>query len=207
MLNLEKIKKFAPLLIVVLVAIGVLYKLQDSAWSDEEESEEELSFVLAEEESEEEVEASTSEVIVDIKGEVNSPGVYEVAVNERIQTVIELAGGFTKKADERQINLAQKVQDEMVIYVPAEGEVEELSLPPITAQAGISNDENNDLIHINTATETELMELQGIGPSKAQAIINYRDEHGLFQQVEDLLEVSGIGEKTLENIRDQIAVP
>lgn len=139
--------------------------------------------------------------IVDIKGEINRPGVYEVDQSARVNDVIHLAGGFTDEADENYINLAQKVQDEMVIIVPKVGETEDL---PMISQTGSTSDEPK--VNINQATKEELETLPGIGPAKAQAIIDYREENGMFEVVDDLLQVNGIGEKTLENLRDHIDV-
>lgn len=135
-------------------------------------------------------------VLVDVKGEVQQPGVYQVDQNARVHDVIELAGGFTKKANQLHVNLAQKVQDEMVIIIPNESSEESNTM-------GIANDK----VRLNYASEAEIETINGIGPSKAQAIVKYREEHGLFKTIEDLLEISGIGEKTLENIRDQIQIP
>lgn len=136
--------------------------------------------------------------IVDVKGAILKPGVYEMDVDARVNDVIQKAGGFSENADQTQVNLAQKVQDEMIIIIPKEGEL---------AQGGGNTGNGSDKIRINYATQDEIESLNGIGPSKAQAIIQYRDEHGFFQTTEDLLEVSGIGEKTLENLQDDIQVP
>jgi len=136
-------------------------------------------------------------VIVDIKGEVKSPGVYEVDQTSRVNDVIKLAGGFTEEADESHVNLAQKVQDEMIIIVP---ELDDLTSESYKISEG-------EKVKINFATQEEIETLNGIGPAKAQAIIQYRDENGFFQKAEELLEVSGIGEKVLENIRDEIQIP
>lgn len=212
----NQIKKFAPLIIIIIIGIVLFFSLKDNEFSYEDVTNDtelvkanELSIDIDAEQTGEvgQTEENVSEVIVDIKGEVNKPGVYELKINDRIQTVIERAGGFTDDADEHHINLAQKVHDEMVIYVPKVGEIEE-PLPSVQQVGGSEiNDSASDLIRVNSATEDELIKLQGIGPSKAQAIIDYRDEHGPFQQAEDLLDVSGIGEKTLENIREQLIVP
>ncbi|WP_368652141.1 helix-hairpin-helix domain-containing protein [Ornithinibacillus sp. 4-3] len=137
-------------------------------------------------------------VIVDVKGAVHKPGVYEVEEHARVHDVIELAGGFTKEADQLFINLAQKVQDEMTIIVPSVNGHE---------AAASHNASDSGKVRLNYATESEIETLNGIGPSKAKAILKYREEHGFFTKIEDLLEISGIGEKTLENIRDQIQVP
>lgn len=147
------------------------------------------------------IESSSEEVLVDIKGEVNSPGVYELKNNARVNDVIKLADGFTKKANESDINLAQKVHDEMIIIVSSvEGD-------STSSPSSDNTSSQTDKIRINYATQEEVETLSGIGPSKAQAIIDYRDENGLFKTIEDLLNISGIGEKTLENIKEDIQVP
>src|SRR5699024_7733105 len=110
---------------------------------------------------------------------------------------IQMAGGFTEDADESQINLAQKVHDEMIIVVFKLGD------EPSSEENNTGRDSTGK-VRINYATQEEIETLNGVGPSKAQAIIQYRDENGLFQSAEDLLQVSGIGEKTLENFRDQL---
>ncbi|QTM99890.1 ComEA family DNA-binding protein [Sediminibacillus dalangtanensis] len=139
------------------------------------------------------------EVYVDIKGEVKHPGVYAISADKRVRDAIELAGGFLEEADSNAVNLAQKVQDEQVIMVPAQGEQGENSAGEAV--------QGNSKIRVNTADAEELTKLPGIGPSKADAIIQYRDENGGYQQLEELLEVAGIGEKTLEKIASSIQVP
>lgn len=142
-----------------------------------------------------------SKIMVDIKGEVEKPGVYEIEQGTRVIDSIEAAGGFTKEADENQINLAEKVHDEMVLIVPKLGE-ESASPSPVA-----SHQDNEQKIRLNQATKEEIEQLNGIGPSKAQAIIDFREENGMFQQVDDLLQVNGIGEKTLENLKEFIIIP
>lgn len=146
-------------------------------------------------------------IVVDIKGEVKKPGVYNMNNGSRVIDVVEQAGGFTKDADERAINLAQKLTDEMVIYVPKFGEEEFAFMGSESTHIANLHDEEEKKVRINDATSEQLQTLQGIGPAKAEAIIQYREEHGPFQQLEDLLNVSGIGEKTLEQIKDAIIVP
>lgn len=151
--------------------------------------------------NQEEEPSVTQSIYVDIKGEVKRPGVYEMESEARVVDAIETAGGFTTKADQSQVNLAQKVQDEMVIDVIAAGE---------NGSSGVNVNEQSDgtiKVKINQATAEEIEALNGIGPAKAAAIVQYREEHGLFQKPEDLLEVSGIGEKTLEALEDEIQVP
>ncbi|MGP4067667.1 helix-hairpin-helix domain-containing protein [Halobacillus sp. B29] len=145
---------------------------------------------------EEELENTSSEVVVDVKGEVVNPGVYSVEKGLRVDGVIKMAGGLTTDADPSSVNLAQKLQDEMVISV--------LALPSVSnEQAG----EHNELLAINQATLEEIESLNGIGPSKAAAILQYREENGPFKTSKDLLNVTGIGEKTLENLEEFIRIP
>jgi competence protein ComEA len=114
---------------------------------------------------------------------------------------------LTEEGTTRTINLAQKLSDGMVIYVPTVEEIESdpnpsALVPPLT---GIDDPGNTQgKVKINSATVDQLKTLPGIGPSKAKAIVEYRQAHGLFQQIDDLLNVSGIGTKTLEQIRDLI---
>jgi competence protein ComEA len=144
-------------------------------------------------------------VMVDIKGAVQKPGVYQLPKDARVKDALAQAGGATKEADLRQLNLASKLQDEMAVYIPAAGE----EIPPSSPVSSIfSSGTSNDqpLVNINTANTDELQTLNGIGPSKASAIVSYREENGLFQTVEDLGQVSGIGDKSLEKIKAQITV-
>lgn len=142
-------------------------------------------------------------VVVDIKGQVVSPGVYTLSNESRVLDAIQLAGGLLPLADSKALNLAAKLSDEMVIYVPEIGEV-----TPVIENVLTSKDLESDgsLVNINTADESLLMTLSGIGPSKAKAILAYREEHGPFQKTEDLKNVTGIGDRTFENLQDFITV-
>jgi competence protein ComEA len=167
----------------------------------------ESSTAKKEEESSDQVNSSQDSpfVMVDIKGAVQKPGVYQLPKDARVKDALAQAGGATKEANLRQLNLASKLQDEMAVYIPAAGE----EIPPSSpvssiSSSGTSNDQ--PLVNINTANTDELQKLNSIGPSKASAIVSYREENGLFQTVEDLGKVSGIGEKSLEKIKAQITV-
>lgn len=147
-------------------------------------------------------------IYVEIKGSVAQPNVYQVAADARINDLVKLAGGLTKDADSRQINLAQPLQDGMSIYVPKKGEdllVQEQTDPPVTSsaigEAGVPNK-----INLNQADATQLQQVSGIGPKKAADIIDYRQKDGPFKSVDELTNVNGIGEKTLANIRDELCV-
>jgi competence protein ComEA len=159
-------------------------------------------------EPKEELKQKVETIMIDVKGEIKNPGVYQSNQGKRVIDVINQAGGLTDKADESQINFAAHVQDEMVIYIPAKGEINanlspELSSIPSTA-TGSSKETNK--ININKADETELQNLPGIGPSKAASIISYRNENGPFQTIDDLKNISGIGDKTFEKLKESIMV-
>ncbi|WP_245807714.1 helix-hairpin-helix domain-containing protein [Halobacillus massiliensis] len=134
--------------------------------------------------------------VVDVKGEVVHPGIYEMDQGTRVNDAVKNAGGFTEKADKNSINLAQKLQDEMVILV--------LSIDQMSQE---SQSVSNEKVAVNRAGIDEIQNLPGIGPSKAEKIFQYREENGGFQSVEELLEVPGIGEKTLENMKEMIQIP
>ena len=146
---------------------------------------------------------------VDIKGEVLRPGVYEFSCESRIQEVIKKAGGFTEEADETKINLAQIITDQMQIIVPnlhskQEGGVTEGNSEKGNTSNTTPSNSKQGTVNINTATLEELQTIKGIGKKKAEAILQYRKEHGAFRTKEDLLQVKGIGKKALEAIESQV---
>ena len=143
-------------------------------------------------------------ILVDIKGEIKQPGVYELAHDARLNELILLAGGFTENAEVRQINLAEKLSDQQMIYVPNQDELT-FSIDQLIEDE-VEMAQSSTTVNINTADLTELQQLPGVGPSKAQAIIAYREENGLFKSIEGLLEVSGFGEKTFEKLKDSIVI-
>lgn len=203
---LYRLKKNIPIFIVIAVAIVFLIFMSKketssplSASLSTSESLESTEMTPLEKET---IEDNEQAAVVDIKGEVKRPGIYEVEEGDRVQDIIERADGFTDNADLLQVNLAQIVQDEMVVLIPAIGQEDNEA-----ANNSLEVQTDSNKIKINTATSEELVQLPGIGPAKAEAIIAHRDNHGLFQKAEDLLEISGIGEKTLENLLEYIQVP
>jgi len=147
------------------------------------------------------------EMKVDVKGAVQVPGLYVALDGERVFDLVEKAGGFTAEADRNRVNLAQIVEDQMVIYVPLIGEGEEnISLQAGIGSVGTGNAQEEQKVNLNTASEVELQTLTGIGPSKAAAIIQYRTENGPFKSIEELKNISGIGEKTFEKLKEDIAI-
>ncbi|SDI84958.1 helix-hairpin-helix domain-containing protein [Alteribacillus bidgolensis] len=136
-------------------------------------------------------------VLVDVKGQVQHPGVYELKENSRVIDAIDAAGGLTEQGDSTNVNFAERIYDEMVIYVPVQGE---------TSTTNIQSAEKSDKVRINYADASELEFLTGIGPTKAEAIISYREEYGEFKEIEDLTNVSGIGEKSVEQLMEEATI-
>ena len=159
---------------------------------------------------------------VDIKGEILTPGIYTLKSNSRVIDVIEMSGGLTENADTSVINLSKKITDEMVIIIYSKSEVKDFEktkeTEKIVQEKCIKKDENalkNDAcitdsvktsgkVSINTATKEELMTLTGIGDSTAEDIIKYREENGLFKTIEDIKNVSGIGDSLFAKIKENI---
>ncbi|MFK4290144.1 helix-hairpin-helix domain-containing protein [Bacillus sp. RC250] len=137
-------------------------------------------------------------IIIDVKGAVFKEGVYEMKEGDRVKEAVEKAGGLLPDADVKKVNLAQMVQDQMLLYVPNKNE-------PVQEGATFSKSEGK--VQINTASKEQLEKITGIGSRKAESILKYREEHGPFQKIEDLLEIDGIGAKSLEKIKDQIIIP
>ncbi|MBE3570095.1 MAG: helix-hairpin-helix domain-containing protein [Bacillales bacterium] len=148
-------------------------------------------------------------VMIDVKGAVMRPGIYEATSNDRIYDIVQKAGGFRKEADQTKVNLAQKLQDEMVVYIPKVGEKEPTAISqrvPSAKPANSGNGQGEILVNINTATAEELQNLPGIGKTRAQSIIEYRETNGPFQKVEDLKNISGIGDKTYDKLKDKVTL-
>ncbi|MGY0566352.1 helix-hairpin-helix domain-containing protein [Bacillus safensis] len=152
------------------------------------------------EDKQEKTEKEPSTIFVEVKGAVRKPGVYTFQSDARVEEAIQRAGGFTSKADSIEINQAAKLEDSMMIYVRKQGEAERERQ---TASAGVEKSEG---VNVNQADAAELQTINGIGPAKAEAIITYREEHGEFQQIEDLRNISGFGEKTIERLKSQLTV-
>ena len=139
-------------------------------------------------------------IFVDVKGAVKHPGVFETTKDKRVKDLIEEAGGLLDDADTSTLNLSQKVKDQMVIYVLKHGEK-----PKQISDSG-SSSSNTDVININTANLEQLMKISGVGKTKAEAIISYREKNGDFKKKEDITKVRGIGKATFEKIKDKIEV-
>ena len=181
--------------LLLLVGVGGLLPKKEEAV---EESEAVVTTVLAE--KTEENTTLEAVIFVDIKGDVKKPGVYQMKAGDRVKDAIDAAGGLTAEADSQKVNLAQRVEDQMVIVVPKVGEEAE-AIP-----AGVTSKETSKegKVNINTATVEELKTLKGVGEKKAEAIIEYRKKNGSFQTKEDLMKVRGIGKKLFESFQERI---
>ena len=159
---------------------------------------------------EEIIEKNENEIIVHITGEVENEGIVKIEKDSRLVDVIEEAGGTTEEADLSKINLAYTVKDGQKIYIPNIEENLEEEYITEDAGDGVLPEENNNIkqekVNINTAKQTELETLNGIGPSTALKIINYRTENGEFKSIEDIKNVPGIGDSKFENIKEDICV-
>lgn len=153
--------------------------------------------------------SAVTEVYVDVDGAVASPGVYRLKDGARVSQAIDAAGGLTAEADVTGLNRASKVADGQKIYVPKVGEQQTVTAGGGADGGAVVTSGANDaagLVNINTASVAELQTLSGIGPSMAQSIIDERTKNGPFASVDDLMRVSGIGEKKLAKIKDCICV-
>ncbi|MDU2507997.1 MAG: ComEA family DNA-binding protein [Collinsella sp.] len=152
--------------------------------------------------------SAAAEVYVDVDGAVVSPGVYRLKDGARVAQAIDAAGGLAPEADVTGLNRASKVVDGQKIHVPTVGEQVSIAEAGVdggaSASLGVSG--ATGLVNINTASSAELQTLSGIGPSMAQSIIDERTKNGAFASVDDLMRVSGIGEKKLAKIKDCICV-
>lgn len=203
--------KYIIIAIIILVALVVSYVL---SLDNKEVSAENVEITKTD------VANVTSKVYVDIKGSVKKPGVYQVSADSIVWDIVNLSGGFTKNAYTKNINLSQKVKDEMVIYVFSKNEMSKMNNTVKTDTACTTNVINYDncitteknatetstsLVNINTASKEELMTVSGIGASKADSIIAYRIKTP-FSKIEDIMNVSGIGESLFDKIKKYITV-
>ncbi|HFI0567657.1 TPA: helix-hairpin-helix domain-containing protein [Streptococcus suis] len=158
------------------------------------------------EETSTEASEDPSQLVVDVKGAVAKPGLYTLAAGARVNDAVKAAGGLTSQADPKSINLAQKLSDEAVVYVASKDENISVVTSTIASSAMSQEEKNTSLVNLNTATEADLQTISGIGAKRAADIIAYREANGGFKSVDDLNNVSGIGDKTMESIRPYVTV-
>lgn len=222
MKNIRKYKnKIFGILFILFTVLIIGWALED----EEPEKVEEKPIKIEKKEKTEKKE-EIEKIKVDIKGEINTPGVYELTKENNVMDAINLAGELTNKSDTSNINLSKKLKDEMVIIVYSKQEIinmkekEKITCPPCnnacieekdeTSKINITEkketNESNEKININTANIEELQTLTGIGETKAQNIIDYRNKTGGFKNIEEIKNVQGIGEAAFEKIKDNITI-
>ena len=141
-------------------------------------------------------------ITVDVKGAVKSPGIYDLPVGSRVNDAIQKAGGLTEQADSKSLNLAQKVSDEALVYVPTKGE----EASQQSGSGATSSTSKDKKVNLNKASLEELKQVKGLGGKRAQDIIDHRETNGKFKSVDELKKVSGIGAKTIEKLKDYVTV-
>ena len=158
-------------------------------------------------ENKEETKEMGTGIFVHIDGWIQNPGVYEIKENDRVNTIIEKAGGLKEGASIKSINLAARLSDGDKIYIPNREEEKQIETTEVKGNnTGTVKITKNSKININKASITELKQITGIGESTANKIIDYRDNVGKFKKIEDIKEVKGIGDSKYESIKDKITI-
>lgn len=207
---IEKIKEYK--IIVICTGLGLLvggfFLLKPAPHIPVKETnlQAEVAAVSKDSSTEKEVKEEPVEqdlITVDVKGAVKSPGIYDLPVGSRVNDAVQKAGGLTEQADSKSLNLAQKVSDEALVYVPTKGE-ESASQQAGSGTASSTSKEKK--VNLNKASLEELKQVKGLGGKRAQDIIDHRESNGKFKSVDELKKVSGIGAKTIEKLKDYVAV-
>ena len=207
---IEKIKEYK--IIVICAGLGLLvggfFLLKPAPQTPVQETNLQAEVVAVskdssteKEEKEEPVEKDL--ITVDVKGAVKAPGIYDLPVGSRVNDAVQKAGGLTEQADSKSLNLAQKVSDEALVYVPAKGE--EVASEK-TGSGTVSSTSKEKKVNINKASLEELKQVKGLGGKRAQDIIDHRETNGKFKSVDELKKVSGIGAKTIEKLKEYVTV-
>ena len=211
---IEKIKEYK--IIVICAGLGLVlggfFLLKPVAQTPAKESnlQTEVTTVSKDSASEKEEKSQKSEteevvekdlITVDVKGAVKSPGIYDLPVGSRINDAVQKAGGLTDNADSKSINLAQRISDEALVYVPTKEETTSQE-----AHSNASNTKENKKVNLNKASLEELKQVKGLGAKRAQDIIDHRESNGKFKSVNELKKVSGIGAKTIEKLKEYVTV-
>ncbi|WP_247940777.1 helix-hairpin-helix domain-containing protein [Streptococcus oralis] len=211
---IEKIKEYKIIVICagLGLALGGFFLLKPSTQKPVTETnlQAEVAAVSKDSSSEKEIKKEEKEespeqdlITVDVKGAVKSPGIYDLPVGSRVHDAVQKAGGLTDEADSKSLNLAQKISDEALVYVPTKGE----EAASQQATSGTSPSTSKDKkVNLNKASLEELKQVKGLGGKRAQDIIDHREANGKFKSVDELKKVSGIGAKTIEKLKDYVTV-
>ena len=210
---IEKIKEYK--IIVICAGLGLLvggfFLLKPAPQTPVQETnlQAEVTAVSKDSVSEKEVRKEEKEapleqdlITVDVKGAVKSPGIYDLPVGSRVNDAVQKAGGLTDQADSKSLNLAQKVSDEALVYVPTKGE----EASQQSGSGATSSTSKEKKVNLNKASLEELKQVKGLGGKRAQDIIDHRETNGKFKSVDELKKVSGIGAKTIEKLKDYVTV-
>ena len=211
---IEKIKEYKIIVICagLGLALGGFFLLKPSTQKPVTETnlQAEVAAVSKDSSSEKEIKKEEKEespeqdlITVDVKGAVKSPGIYDLPVGSRVHDAVQKAGGLTEEADSKSLNLAQKISDEALVYVPTKGE-EAASQQATSGTTPSSSKEKK--VNLNKASLEELKQVKGLGGKRAQDIIDHREANGKFKSVDELKKVSGIGAKTIEKLKDYVTV-
>ncbi len=206
--NKKEVLKTTIIIVIIIVIVIYNFVLKKDELEDLNYSE----LVVNENIEKDKVE-EIEKIKVYVIGQVNKPGVIELEYGARLEDAIILAGGTTEESDLSKINLACSLEDGQKIYIPSinEKNSDEYIITQnndgIIEQSNISSyNNNNSKININTGDIDELSNLPGVGKALAQRIIVYREENGKFKKIEDLKNVSGIGDKKYENLKEYICI-
>ena len=208
---IEKIKEYK--IIVICTGLGLLvggfFLLKPSPQTPVKETNLQAEVAAVSKDSVSENEVKKEEpveqdlITVDVKGAVKAPGIYDLPVGSRVNDAVQKAGGLTEQADSKSLNLAQKVSDEALVYVPTKGEE---AASQQTASGTASSTSKEKKINLNKASLEELKQVKGLGGKRAKDIIDHRESNGKFKSVDELKKVSGIGAKTIEKLKDYVTV-
>ena len=207
---IEKIKEYK--IIVICTGLGLLvggfFLLKPAPHTPVKETnlQAEVTAVSKDSSTEKEVKEEPLEqdlITVDVKGAVKSPGIYDLPVGSRVNDAVQKAGGLTEQAESKSLNLAQKVSDEALVYVPTKGEE---SASQQTGSGTASSTRKEKKVNLNKVSLEELKQVKGLGGKRAQDIIDHREANGKFKSVDELKNVSGIGAKTIEKLKDYVTV-
>ncbi len=214
MVEFLKQRKTIIMVVLGIIILGGYYLFKLNSGYKEEQIQQNMLLVSENTDEENNVDSEDLDmIVVHITGAVKTPGVVRINEGSRIEDVIEAAGGLTEDADISNVNLAYIIEDGIKIRIPSLNDEVVNGQNYITEDSGegivISDESTNSSsgsININTASQTELETLNGIGPSLASRIISYREENGKFKTIEDIKNVTGIGDSKYENIKDFIRV-
>lgn len=200
----------AILIVIALVVFGTIWSLVTTAHEDPLSTNNDSGdIVVSQSENSEHTdtnEAQSSTLFVHIAGSVNNPGLYELPQGSRVSDAVTAAGGMSKDANSSSVNLARQLTDGEQIIVSSTEDNQTASENGTSPSPNSVGGETQGKININTASAEELMNLDGVGEATADKIIAYRQEHGSFSSIEEIKEVSGIGEKKFEAMKDAITV-